>query len=441
MRNDTIVAQASAVGAAGVAVVRVSGPLVPEIIAKLKLSLKPRYAKFAALTTKDSAVIDHGLWLYFQAPNSFTGEHVLEFQGHGNHWVIAAVIQRFCELGCRLAEPGEFSKRAFLNDKIDLVQAEAIADLVSASSEVAAKMALSSLSGKFSELVNILLESVITCRVELEAAMDFPEEDFEPAAQAVLKSKLINIAEQLANVLVAAERGALLQSGIEVVLLGPPNVGKSSLFNALLGRSEAIVTNIAGTTRDVLKQECRIGSATITLQDTAGIRSSEDEVEQQGITRALERVQSAKLVIIVLDERHTELDHKNFMQEFAVTDDKIILKVWNKIDLINDATSLDGVLLSAKTGQGLNDLIIALEKALADFVGVEDGFLARARHVNALKAAAMHTHAALAAMSESAWELAAEDCRLLQRELNNITGEFTNEDLLTRIFSSFCIGK
>lgn len=438
---DTIVALASAAGAAGVAVIRVSGPLVPEIMQKLGLANKPRYAQFIELKSSKSEVIDHGLCLYFQAPKSFTGEYVLEFQGHGNNWVVSAVIERFCELGCRLAEPGEFSKRAFLNNKIDLVQAEAVADLVAASSATAAQMALQSLKGKFSQEVHALLELLIAARVELEAAMDFPEEDFEQAALTQLLDNLTLVANKIEQVLEVASKGAQLQSGVNVVLLGPPNVGKSSIFNALLGSPEAIVTAAAGTTRDVLKQECRIGSASITLQDTAGIRDAADLIEQEGIARALAQVESAKIVLLVLDDRFLDIGHANFLEQAQISSDKLVLPIWNKSDLMPAVEQLSGVVVSTKTGEGLPELLQALEQALAQFIGVESGYLARARHVEALRLALTHINAAILAINNADWELAAEDCRLVQQNLNSITGEFTNEDLLGRIFSSFCIGK
>lgn len=439
--HDTIVAQASAVGTAGVAVIRISGPAVPEIIKNLGLELKPRYAQFAALLGLDGNVIDHGLWLYFAAPKSFTGEAVLEFQGHGNQWVIAAAIARFCELGCRLAEPGEFSKRAFLNNKIDLVQAEAIADLVAANSAMAAKMALASLSGQFSKQIRALVEAVIKCRVELEAAVDFPEEDFEQALSQQIAGHLQAVTADLQVILAAAERGSVLQSGLDVALIGPPNAGKSSLFNALLGQPEAIVTAKAGTTRDVLQQQCRLGALTITLQDTAGLRSATDVVEAEGIARAFARIEQAQLVLLVLDERHITLGHAGFLAEHGLSMTEKIVPIWNKVDLIAEADSLVGLKLSAKQGVGVAKLMQELELSLQAFVGDEGAVLARTRHLTAIRAALTAAEAALLAMQRADWELSAEDCRVVQRELSSITGEFSNEDLLGRIFASFCIGK
>lgn len=438
---ETIVALASASGAAGVAVIRISGPLVPEIMQVIGLQLKPRYAQFINLKGANSEVIDHGICLYFKAPKSFTGEHVLEFQGHGNHWVVNAVIARFCELGCRLAEPGEFSKRAFINNKIDLVQAEAVADLVAASSATAAQMAMNSLQGKFSQEVYCLLESLISVRIELEAAVDFPEEDFESVALSQLLLKLSEVEQNIQRVLQIANRGAQLQAGFNVVLIGPPNVGKSSIFNALLGRSEAIVTDIAGTTRDVLKQECRIGSAVITLQDTAGIRDAEDVIEREGVGRALRQLDAAKIILLVLDNRFVDIGHANFLLQLNIGSDKLVLPIWNKADLIDKVDELSGVVISTKTEQGYPEMLQALETSLLTFIGGEDSFLARARHVEALKLALANIKSAVISIHESAWELAAEDCRMAQQSLNSITGEFNNEDLLTRIFSSFCIGK
>lgn len=437
--NDTIVALASAAGAAGIAVVRVSGPKVPEIIMKLGLSLKPRYASYAPI--KDNQVIDYGLWLYFPAPDSFTGEHVLEFHGHGNVWLIDAVITRFCELGCRHAEPGEFSKRAFLNDKLDLTQAEAIADLVNASSKVAAKMALASLEGAFSKEVGKLVDLVIESRVQLEAALDFPDEDFEPAAQKAIKTRLSNINTQVSKVLKQAEHGAVVQSGINVVLAGPPNVGKSSMFNALLGREEAIVTDEAGTTRDVLSKECRIGSTVITLQDTAGVHLATNKVEVLGIERAKSKLEQADIIILVLDDRYAKSGHESFISENSIPKEKQIIRVWNKIDLMN-IHEVDGIKLSVKQNLGFDGLIQALNSAVELYSG-SDGhaFSARFRHVEALRAVAKYLASAISAIDLCQWELAAEDCRQIQYQLNTITGEFSNDDLLGKIFSTFCIGK
>lgn len=441
MSDRTIVAQATAPGSAGVAVVRVSGTKVDSIITNLGLKLKPRYASFGALNSKDGEIIDSGVWLYFKAPHSFTGEDILEFQGHGNQFLISEVIDRFVELGCVIAEPGEFSKRAFLNNKIDLVQAEAVADLVSANSKQAAKMAIASLFGRFSDKLSEMVDGVVACRVQLEAVLDFPEEDIDTVAKAALEESLAGLIESIASVLKLAEQGAMLQSGVEVALIGPPNVGKSSLFNHMLGRNEAIVTQIAGTTRDVIKQDCKVGSLTITLQDTAGIHDVNDEVEQEGIRRAIELVDKSNLILLVLDDRYKDQGHDDFIKQNLSINNKPIVYIWNKDDLMPD-NNFPGVRLSAKNKTGFELLFKEIEVAIQDFLGGEEhSFIARSRHVCALKAALTHCNDALVAIKNSDWELSAEDCRLAQNELNSITGEFSNEDLLGRIFSTFCIGK
>lgn len=439
--GNTIVALASAAGAAGVAVVRISGSGVADIIQRLGLILKPRLAKYAQLLTADNQVIDQGIWLYFPAPNSFTGEDVLEFHGHGNAWLVDAVIKRFCQLGCRLAEPGEFSKRAFLNGKLDLVQAEAIADLVNASSNVAARMAMASLQGGFSKEINVLLAMVINARVQLEAAVDFPDEDFEPAALIEMEQSFLQVENQISKVMQQAERGAVVQSGINVVLAGPPNVGKSSLFNSLLGHEAAIVTSEAGTTRDVISTECRIGAATITLQDTAGVHISSNMIEQEGIKRAKSRLEQADIVLLMLDHHYADIGHARFLQDNHLQVSGEIVPIWNKLDIC-PMEAVAGVKVSVKKQLGLEDLFSVLQVKIEAFAG-SDGhaFSARFRHVEALREALQAIRAAVIAIKSHDWELAAEDCRHVQKHLSSITGEFTNEDLLGRIFSTFCIGK
>ncbi len=451
MMIETIAAPATAPGLAGVGIIRVSGPLVSSITQQLIGVLpKPRLATYADFLDKEKAVIDQGIVVFFPNPNSFTGEDVVEFQGHGGRVVQKLLLNRIIELGARLARPGEFSERAFLNDKLDLTQAEAIADLISASSEKAARSAIRSLQGKFSEKINILVEKLIELRMYVEAAIDFPEEEIDFLADELVKDSLEDIDQQLKNLLQQAQQGALLREGVRVVIAGKPNAGKSSLLNALSGEQSAIVTDIPGTTRDIIRENIVLDGLTLHIMDTAGLRNTSDLVEQEGVRRAWSEINNADIVLVVLDETCTSIEdmRKEFPELFSLENKakKIVLR--NKIDILSLEPSVEknaeflNVYISAKTGHGLEEF----KKELKKMVGFEDhsegSFIARQRHLDALKKAALHVSNGMHQLINfKAGELLAEELRLAQLALSEITGEFRSDDLLGKIFSSFCIGK
>lgn len=453
--NDTIAAQATPPGRGGVGIIRLSGAkanVIARTLCKRNLPFEPRFAHFARFHDGDGQVLDEGLVLYFPAPNSFTGEDVVELQGHGGPVVMASLLNQVVELGARVARPGEFSERAFLNDKIDLAQAEAIADLIDSSSEQAARSALRSLQGAFSDQINTLVEQVIALRMYVEAAIDFPEEEIDFLADGKVLGDLDAIIEQLNQVFKAANRGVLMKEGMKVVLAGKPNAGKSSLLNALSGRDTAIVTPIAGTTRDVLREHIHLDGMPLHITDTAGLRDSPDEVEQEGIRRAWEEIRQADRVLMLVDgttvsaaDFSAQALWPEFVQQLpAGTPLTLVL---NKIDLMTDVPSLDSsgytvIPLSAKTGEGVDVLREHLKSSMGYSGENQGSFTARQRHIEALKRA----RSALDQGREQlvcagAGELLAEDLRLAQEHLGEITGRFTPDDLLGRIFSSFCIGK
>jgi len=451
--TDTIAAQATPPGRGGVGIVRISGPkacLIARTLCK-KPNLQPRYAHFARFHNAEGQVIDEGLVLYFPAPNSFTGEEVVELQGHGGPVVMASLLNQVVELGARVARPGEFSERAFLNDKIDLAQAEAIADLIDSASEQAARSALRSLQGAFSDRVNVLVEQLIALRMYVEAAIDFPEEEIDFLADGKVLTDLDNIRQQLHQVFQEANRGVLVKEGMKVVLAGKPNAGKSSLLNALSGRDSAIVTAIAGTTRDVLREHIHLDGMPLHITDTAGLRESPDEVEQEGIRRAWQEIQQADHVIMLVDASEVSGQQyepnalwPEFVQQLPAHIPLTV--VLNKMDLVGSVpeteTSNTVICLSAKTGAGVDALREHLKSAMGYAGEGQGSFTARQRHVDALKKA----HDALEQgrsqlVDAGAGELLAEDLRLAQEHLGEITGRFTPDDLLGRIFSSFCIGK
>lgn len=451
--SDTIAAQATPAGRGGVGIVRLSGPLALTVAMQLtgRTQCLPRHAHFARFHHASGEVLDEGLILYFPAPHSFTGEDVVELQGHGGPVVMASLLTRVVQLGCRLARPGEFSERAFLNDKIDLAQAEAIADLIDAASEQSARSALRSLQGAFSQRVNALVEQLIALRMYVEAAIDFPEEEIDFLSDGKVLGDLDGIREQLREVLREAHRGVLMKEGMKVVLAGKPNAGKSSLLNALSGRESAIVTAIAGTTRDVLREHIHIDGMPLHITDTAGLRESVDEVEQEGIRRAWHEIQQADRILMLVDARDVgyATDPAAIWPEFvqALPDLTRLTLVINKIDLTSQkAEYLDKappvIRLSAKTGVGI-DLLREHLKSIMGYGGeVEGTFTARQRHVDAIERAQAALEQGRAQLVQSgAGELLAEDLRLAQDHLGEITGKFTPDDLLGRIFSSFCIGK
>ncbi len=444
--GDTIAAIASAPGAGGVGVVRVSGPQAAAIARSLLgRQPRPRHAHLAALRAAAGEVIDRGLVLWFPAPRSFTGEDVLELQAHGSPVVLRRLLARTLELGARAARPGEFSERAFLNGKLDLAQAEAIADLIASGSEAAARAAMRSLEGEFSRRVHALTERVTRLRLWIEAAIDFPEEEIDFLAAGDLRDELDATRAEHAALLDATRRGVRLVDGLHVVIAGRPNTGKSSLLNALAANDRAIVTDVAGTTRDVLRETVDLDGISLTLVDTAGLRDSDDRVEQEGMRRARSELERADLALLVSDDAHAEAD-RALLDGLAPTAG--VLVVHNKIDLdgspARSETRSAGlhVWLSARSGEGLDRLVAELRR-LAGIGEPGDGaFSARARHVDALERAGHHLQAAQRNLVDArAGELAAEELRLVQHALGEITGEVSADDLLGRIFADFCIGK
>jgi tRNA modification GTPase len=414
--------------------------------------LKPRYAHYGPFNDANGQVLDQGLALYFPGPHSFTGEDVLELQGHGGPVVLDLLLRRCVQLGARLARPGEFSERAFLNDKLDLAQAEAIADLIEASSEQAARNALRSLQGEFSKRVHGLTERLINLRIYVEAAIDFPEEEIDFLADGHVLKLLDGVRADLAGVLKQAGQGALLREGMTVVIAGRPNAGKSSLLNALAGREAAIVTAIAGTTRDVLREHIHIDGMPLHVVDTAGLRDTDDHVEKIGVERALKAIHDADRVLLVVDASAPEaLDPFALWPEFLQQrpDPSKLTLIRNKADLSSETVAMqvcdDGhvtISLSAKSTEGLDLLREHLKTCMGYEQTLEGSFSARRRHLDALKQASTALeHGRKQLTLAGAGELLAEDLRLAQQVLGEITGAFSSDDLLGRIFSSFCIGK
>lgn len=439
---ETIVAVATPPGRGGVGMLRVSGDKVRAIAEALcGVALEPRRARLADFRAANGERIDRGLALYFPAPHSFTGEDVLELSAHGSPIVLDALVRRACELGARFARAGEFSERAFLNGKLDLAQAEAVADLIAARSEAQAHAAVRSLDGEFSRRVEALARTLIKLRVEIEAAIDFAEDASESASRPVLAKLFAEATTQTESLLMAARRGVRLTDGLNAVIVGAPNVGKSSLLNALAGNDRAIVTPIPGTTRDVLRESIMLDGVELTLADTAGLRESSDPVEGEGIRRARAELARADLVIHVVE--NSEETTSSFDTTLAAHATKLV--VVNKIDLADREPAREEhggavtLALSAHTGAGL-DLLREELKRVATGGEIEGVFSARTRHVLALERAAAHLAAAESAQTTTP-ELVAEDLRAAQTALGEITGAFTSEDLLGAIFSTFCVGK
>lgn len=446
--SDTIAAIATPPGRGGIGVIRASGPAVPAIAATLLGELPtPRQAILRRFRAGDGEIIDQGIALYFPAPHSFTGEDVLELQGHGGPVVMDLLLARVLELGARSARPGEFSERAFLNDKLDLAQAEAIADLIASDTAAAARAALRSLQGEFSRRVRDLVEGLIGLRMHVEAAIDFPEEEIDFLADGVIAARLGELRERLSALRSAAGQGRLLRDGMTAVIAGRPNAGKSSLLNHLAGREAAIVTAIPGTTRDVLREHISIDGMPLHVIDTAGLRDSDDPVEQEGIRRAWAEIETADRILMVVDDRlGLTAEDERLRERLPANTPVTVLR--NKIDLSGRSPSVrDGewgteILLSAKTEAGLDLLREHLKSCMGYHGGGEGTFMARRRHLEALERAM----AALARAADQleiyrAGELVAEELRDAQNALSEITGEFTSDELLSRIFSSFCIGK
>lgn len=453
LTNDTIVAQATPPGRGGVGIVRVSGPAATTVAERM-LGHCPaaRKAEYLPFVDLDGNLLDEGIALFFKGPNSFTGEDVLELQGHGGPVLIDMIIKAILDFPeIRPARPGEFSERAFLNDKLDLTQAEAIADLIDTTSEQAAKAALQSLQGGFSHEIDQLVDQVIHLRMYVEAAIDFPDEEIDFLSDGKVSGDLEAILDRLQQVMVQAKQGSLLREGMKVVIAGRPNAGKSSLLNALAGRESAIVTSIAGTTRDVLREHIQIDGMPLHIIDTAGLRDSPDEVERIGIQRAWDEIRGADRVLFMVDATETNAVHPaDIWPEFfeQLSDDLPFTVIRNKVDLneepvaIEDIHGIPVLHLSAKTGRGVELLREHLKHCVGYTATSEGSFMARRRHLDALERAREHLLIGQEQLEQNlAGELLAEELRLTQQHLNEITGEFTSDDLLGKIFSSFCIGK
>jgi len=458
---DTIAAIATPPGRGGIGIVRLSGPVARRIAATMLGKLPPpRHATFAHFRDRTGQPIDQGLALFFPAPHSFTGEDVLELHGHGGPVILDMLLSRALELGARPARPGEFSERAFLNGKLDLAQAEAVADLIEAGSETAARSALRSLEGEFSRRVHALVEGLTRLRLYVEAAIDFPEEEIDFLADERMRRELDVLERDIRQLFDSTLQGCLLHDGLTVVLAGPPNAGKSSLLNVLAQSETAIVSPIPGTTRDVLRERIHIDGMPLHIVDTAGLRESRDEIESEGIRRTCEQMERADRVLLVLDDATTGRLPAEVEKFLPPNLPRSVIR--NKIDLSRRAagiTKISGsveIALSAKTGAGLDVLRQHLKECMG-FQPVGEGtFIARRRHLDAIRRAQEHLAQGRAQLKESRagekrnrdvpmvdlrTELLAEELRLAQRALSEITGEFTPDDLLGQIFSSFCIGK
>lgn len=443
---DTIAAIATAPGRGGIGVIRVSGSNVPDLARCIcgDIPLKPRQATLLKFLDEYGESLDQGIALYFPAPHSFTGEHVLELHGHGGDFVLRRVLERCLALGARLANPGEFTQRAYLNDKIDLAQAESIADLIDASSEEAAKSAMRSLTGEFSRTITALINELIELRMVIEVALDFPDEELDVLQNERIQSRIETIQSRLNQVFDSARQGALLREGMHIVLIGQPNVGKSSLLNCLAGEDVAIVTEIAGTTRDSIRQHIQLEGVVVHVIDTAGLRQTSDVIEEMGIAKTWDAVRQADLALVVIDASQGVTD------EDAIIIDQLpsslpVIRVFNKIDLNTQPARVElgdeftNIYLSAKQNLGMELLREQLLSTIGWRQTGQSVFLARERHLVALKTARSALMQAVGALD--ALELVAEELRLCQDSLASITGEFTSDDLLGEIFSRFCIGK
>jgi tRNA modification GTPase len=444
--NETIVAVATPSGRGGVGIIRLSGSLALTIAQQLidNKDLTPRTAHFCALYSQTQDLIDEGLCIYFKAPHSFTGEDVVELQVHGSPIVLDQLMQECIQNGARCARPGEYSERAFLNNKIDLTQAEAIADLIHAYSLTAARMALNSLQGEFSKKINQINQEIINLRLFVEAAIDFPEEEIDFLQDKSILHKLADLLQHLNTLRAEAHQGAIMREGLAVVIAGRPNAGKSTLINLLAGRDIAIVTAIPGTTRDVMKEHILLDDIPIHIIDTAGLRDSDDIIEQEGIKRAWAELSRADCVLLVSDLNDSHgAEPMDDAIKAALPPHVPVIKIWNKIDMheLMPKAEGDSIYLSAKHGEGL-PLLKQKMKEVVGYQACEGQFIARRRHIEALDKARNFLTVGLQQLSEHrAGELLAEDLRLAHLALCEITGTFTSDDLLGEIFSSFCIGK
>jgi len=459
---DTIAAIATPPGNGGVGIIRISGILVPEIAKHLirracsqqasgihsipgdNNPLIPRLAQYSSFTDEDGSVIDSGITLYFPAPASYTGEDILELQGHGGSVVLDMLLRRVLSLGARLANPGEFTERAFLNNKLDLAQAEAVADLIESSTEQSVRSAQKSMQGVFSVQVNELVEELTELRTYVEAAIDFVDEEIDFLTDGVVENRMVKILNRIEQIQKTAQQGRLLRDGMTVVLAGKPNAGKSSLLNALAGHEAAIVTDIAGTTRDVLKERIQLDGMPLHIIDTAGLRESDNAIEQEGIRRAHQEIKNADKILLLIDAR--EPDVESIVKTLPPGGN--ITQIYNKIDLLGlepeiKQTELGTqIYLSIKTGDGMELLKQHLKQSVGFNEATDNVFIARRRHIEALNKGHEFVESALNQLrSSQAGELVAEDLRQAQNSLAEITGKFTSDDLLGKIFSSFCIGK
>ena len=443
-KPDSIAAIATAPGRGGIGVVRVSGhdlaTLAHGMVGKTPL---PRRAAYASFLDAQGQILDQGLVLFFPAPQSYTGEDVLEFQGHGGIAVLQLVLQRCLELGARLAQPGEFTQRAFLNNKLDLAQAESVADLIDATTGQAARSAMRSLLGEFSTVIHQLVAQLIELRMLVEAMLDFPEEELEFPDVTLRDSRLASIRSDVNKTLALAQQGSLLREGAHVVLIGQPNVGKSSLLNCLSGEDVALVSEVPGTTRDVIRQSIQISGVPLHIIDTAGLRDAQDTVELMGIARTRTTIQKADVILLMIDgTQGMSEEDKKIADELPASTPR--LYIYNKIDLLDQTARIeqrdgkDFTYISAKTGEGI-DLLRSKLLALIGWHQEAGVFMARERHVRALLLAQQHL--ASASLQGGRAEFFAEELRLAQDALNKITGEFSSDDLLGEIFSRFCIGK
>jgi tRNA modification GTPase len=443
--DDTIAAIATPTGNGGVGIIRISGASCAQIADGLiSKNLTPRKAQYAAFLDEQETIIDSGIALYFPAPASYTGEDILELQAHGGAVVLNMLLRRVLTLGARLARPGEFTERAFLNNKLDLAQAEAVADLIESSTEQSVRSAQRSMQGFFSIQINELITELTELRVYIEAAIDFVDEEIDFLNDGLIENRLVQLIKRLEVIEKTAKQGRLLRDGMTVVLAGKPNAGKSSLLNALAGHDAAIVTEVAGTTRDVLRERIQIDGMPLHIIDTAGLRESTNIVEQEGIRRAHEEIRKADKVLLLIDIQ--DADIVSLMA--TLPNDVDIIKVYNKIDLQNRTPEIKKtetgteIYLSIKTNAGINLLTEHLKKCVDYNDSIENIFIARTRHLQALKRGREFIENALHQLQINiASELIAEDLRLAQQALSEITGEFTSDDLLGKIFSSFCIGK
>jgi tRNA modification GTPase len=444
-RPDNIAAIATAPGRGGIGVVRVSGQGLAAMAATLTgRQLTPRFATYTAFLAADGTTLDQGIALFFPAPHSYTGEEVLELQGHGGSAVLQSVLQRCLELGARLAQPGEFTQRAFLNDKMDLAQAESVADLIDATTEQAARSAMRSLQGDFSAAVHKAVSILIDLRMLVEATLDFPEEEIETGDRRLCATKLGDLMDEIARIEGLAKQGSILREGAQVVLVGAPNAGKSSLLNRFAGEEVALVSEIPGTTRDSIRQALQVRGVPLHLIDTAGLRETTDVVERMGIARTQQALGRADVVLVLLDESQQRAEPEDMALIAQLPAKTPRLYLHNKIDLSAHQPGMelrDGekhIYLSARTGTGMD----VLQEMLLETIGwhQETGvFMARTRHLQALSSAAGHLAAAKQQLAHP--ELFAEELREAQEALNSITGEFGADDLLGEIFSRFCIGK